>query len=410
MAALATRLDTLGGLAQQCSEVDRLRTALPLLNERVKIAQADVARAQIVLDENTASVATAPLSSVLSEQARQLESLANIGRGLGLREGHCSLCESEISQGQFDQGLQTALTVARQLDAQAVDQVVKERALDTARKELAAAEELHEKRLAELELAKRSVIDFDDRLAAQSLEGENLAGIEKQISTLEAERQTISRDLRLVDTISLDRAIARAANDQEDAKKQIARAEARLGRARLAETRAKAIHDAARRSAAETLDQQLERVLPLMSELYRRLRPHPLWGDIEYSVRGDVQRFLKLQVGEGINPQFVFSSGQRRATGLAFLLSVNLSITWRRWRSILLDDPVQMSTTSERSIFLKCSPIFANLADRLFVRSKTARLQSSCVAGCLRRKERGESTLPLVLIAKGLLRLSKNER
>ena len=104
---------------------------------------------------------------------------------------------------------------------------------------------------------------------------------------------------------------------------------------------AQALHDAARRAAAETLDRRLERVLPLMSELYRRLRPHPWWSDIEYSIRGDVRRFLKLQVGEELNPQFLFSSGQRRATGLAFLLSVNLSLTWSRWESILLDDPVQ---------------------------------------------------------------------
>jgi energy-coupling factor transporter ATP-binding protein EcfA2 len=46
-------------------------------------------------------------------------------------------------------------------------------------------------------------------------------------------------------------------------------------------------------------------------------------------------------VGDGLNPQFLFSSGQRRATGLAFLLSVNLSLAWSRWRTILLDDPVQ---------------------------------------------------------------------
>ena len=78
-----------------------------------------------------------------------------------------------------------------------------------------------------------------------------------------------------------------------------------------------------------------------MSELYRRLRPHPIWRDIEYSIRGDVKRFLKLQVGNELNPQFLFSSGQRRATGLAFLLSVNISLAWSRWRSILLDDPVQ---------------------------------------------------------------------
>lgn len=50
---------------------------------------------------------------------------------------------------------------------------------------------------------------------------------------------------------------------------------------------------------------------------------------------------LKLQVGGDLNPQFLFSSGQRRATGLAFLLSVNLSLAWSRWKTILLDDPVQ---------------------------------------------------------------------
>lgn len=78
-----------------------------------------------------------------------------------------------------------------------------------------------------------------------------------------------------------------------------------------------------------------------MAELYGRLRPHPVWQDIEYSIRGDLRRFLSLQVGAGLNPQFLFSSGQRRATGLAFLLSINLSLAWSRWRSILLDDPVQ---------------------------------------------------------------------
>src|SRR5262249_59861668 len=108
-----------------------------------------------------------------------------------------------------------------------------------------------------------------------------------------------------------------------------------------AESLAQALHDATRRAAGEILDRRLDRVLPLMSELYQRLRPHPVWRNIEYSIRGDVKRFLKLQVGEELNPQFLFSSGQRRATGLAFLLSVNLSLAWSRWKSILFDDPVQ---------------------------------------------------------------------
>src|SRR5882757_3107124 len=50
---------------------------------------------------------------------------------------------------------------------------------------------------------------------------------------------------------------------------------------------------------------------------------------------------LNFSVGDGCNPQFLFSSGQRRAAGLAFLLAVHLSRPWCRWQSLLLDDPVQ---------------------------------------------------------------------
>jgi DNA repair exonuclease SbcCD ATPase subunit len=127
----------------------------------------------------------------------------------------------------------------------------------------------------------------------------------------------------------------------DEARGRLARAQDRAGKARRAEATAGALYDAARRAGSETLDLRLERVLPLMAELYGRLRPHPVWQDIAYSIRGDVRRFLSLQVGDGLNPQFLFSSGQRRATGLAFLLSINLSLAWSRWRTILLDDPVQ---------------------------------------------------------------------
>ena len=51
---------------------------------------------------------------------------------------------------------------------------------------------------------------------------------------------------------------------------------------------------------------------------------------------------MRLTVGEDeLNPRFVFSSGQRRALGLAFLLTVHLSTTWSRWNALILDDPMQ---------------------------------------------------------------------
>lgn len=58
-------------------------------------------------------------------------------------------------------------------------------------------------------------------------------------------------------------------------------------------------------------------------------------------MRGEVRKFLSLSVGDDVNPRFTFSSGQRRAIGLAFLLAVHLSRPWCRLRTLLLDDPVQ---------------------------------------------------------------------
>ena len=89
------------------------------------------------------------------------------------------------------------------------------------------------------------------------------------------------------------------------------------------------------------MDERLASISPLLTELYYRLRPHRYWRSIDYMIRGDVRRFLSLRVGEGLNPQFVFSSGERRAAGLAFLLTVSLSRPWCRWQTLVLDDPVQ---------------------------------------------------------------------
>ena len=98
------------------------------------------------------------------------------------------------------------------------------------------------------------------------------------------------------------------------------------GRARKAEATAQAIYEAARRAAAETLDQRLDRVLPLLSELFRRLRPHPIWREIEYSIHGDVKRFLKLQVGEDILMLQMRSSGFSAQRASNFLRALRPSM------------------------------------------------------------------------------------
>ena len=85
---------------------------------------------------------------------------------------------------------------------------------------------------------------------------------------------------------------------------------------------------------------RIRKLAPLLTELYSRLRPHVDWKNLETKVRGEIQLFLRFDV-DGKNPSLFFSSGQRRAVGLAFLLAVHLGCTWSRLNTLVLDDPVQ---------------------------------------------------------------------
>ena len=338
---IRTKLELVQSLLEQLPEMDRLRASIPELERQVKAADTAFVDAKEDMDRHIANIGAKLESTALSQQASQLESLVSIGRAIGTRDGHCPLCESEISEAKFKYGLDAALDIARQLDAEAVEQTRKERArneakirVSDAKLRLDAANENRRKTLSRID-------NFESSREVADLAGTTFADLTNHVNRLETERVAIVSNLRKIDTSTFEGVLQRVKTYDKGAREQVERVEVRLGRARLAEGRANEIHNAVRRAVAETLDQRLDRVLPLMSELYKRLRPHPVWNDIEYSVRGDVRRFLRLQVGGDVNPQFVFSSGQRRATGLAFLLSINQSIAWSRWRSILLDDPVQ---------------------------------------------------------------------
>jgi chromosome segregation protein len=82
----------------------------------------------------------------------------------------------------------------------------------------------------------------------------------------------------------------------------------------------------------------------LLRELLRQILQsysHVDWPEISYLIRGDTRRFLSLRVGDDLNLRFMFSSGQRRAAGLAFLMAVSLSRPWCLLESLIFDDPVQ---------------------------------------------------------------------
>lgn len=328
-------------LASNWEAVERERKRLPELARNREVASSEVAVATKTVDALRKGDEVSS-STELAKQARDLIALASLGRSLGLRDGHCPLCQSGQDNDHYLAGIAVAEDFAKTLDLKAAEEAQQEQAARAADARLTAARQQLANAEATFVSANTAIQEFDALRQTRDLgDLQTPEQINTRSAHLRQELDAAQRDMRILETLRLNSELERAKQEESRAKERLAAAQERAGRARKAEATAQALHDAARRAAGETLDRRLDRVLPLMSELYRRLRPHPVWRDIEYSIRGDVRKFLKLQVGDELNPQFLFSSGQRRATGLAFLLSVNLSLAWSRWRTVMLDDPVQ---------------------------------------------------------------------
>lgn len=280
--------------------------------------------------------------------AASLSLLVEHGERLGLHDDHCPLCEAHRTSDEFAAGLAAA---RRRIASLASGVQAARDALATAKQNArqrtlvlqttAAAVQAHADELRRLRDQEAAHVDFydqwglDDRFIndpdgleqAISPERDRLIDLERALLALEAS-QAVSRMSSIESNISALRA-------------EIEKLAQAVSQSQNAVTAAREIERSVRRVSAEIIDERLAQISPLLNELYQRLRPHADWRTIDYSIRGDVRRFLSLKVGDGLNPQFVFSSGQRRAAGLAFLLSVHLARAWTPLKSLLLDDPVQ---------------------------------------------------------------------
>ncbi|MDD9732300.1 AAA family ATPase [Mameliella sp. AT18] len=280
--------------------------------------------------------------------AASLTLLVEHGERLGLHEDHCPLCAAHRTSEEFSAGLEAArrriatlssgvqaardaLAAAREaarqpsLDLDAAEEMV--RSHTEAEQRLRAQEEAHVEFFDLNDLDHQFINDVDGLEREIGRERDLLIDLERALHVLDAS-QSVSR----ISSIESDIAGLRSEIDSlADA----------VSQSQSAATAAREIERSVKRVSAEIIDERLAQISPLLNELYQRLRPHADWRTIDYSIRGDVRRFLSLKVGDGLNPQFVFSSGQRRAAGLAFLLSVHLSRGWTPLRSLLLDDPVQ---------------------------------------------------------------------
>lgn len=351
------------------NQIDVLRRShaqLADIGKRLDQVATDEYRANVELTEGELVKAEAEAVTAVEQAARandalrQLEeqgsrnvSLAQLvahGKQVGLRDGQCPLCGAAHAESDFRAHVEK---VEEQIQRESSELNRAARtSTDTARRVVECTTRTERLRA---DLARLTSLEGSLRADFLKLAGEVsslgfsseaepravLAGVASRIQHLQAEAVE-------AESASAVLAYSRAASQVFDlereaalARDQVIAAEKTLTEVSRAHVRAKEAAQTIRRLQGELVDEQLAALSPLLVELYERLRPHVDWRKVRYVLRGDVRRMLSLEVGNGLNPNFVFSSGQRRTAGLAFLLAIYLSRNWCKLRTLMLDDPVQ---------------------------------------------------------------------
>jgi DNA repair exonuclease SbcCD ATPase subunit len=279
--------------------------------------------------------------------ASHLSAIVEHGAILGLDQGRCPLCNAKRTGEEFKAALERARArlSGRSESLRTVAARVEEgkKAVSAADEAIAAAAA----RVVELR-RKRAVVE-EEVAAVRAICAENGFNVEADapealLPLLLTAKEQVAQVERALFVLEASTAIDRVKTldaKVAELKQQSERAAALLSNLEKGVESARQIDASGKTVTNQLLEEQFNTVMPLLQELYRRLRPHPDWLDIEADFGGKVRASLNFVVGGAGNPQFLFSSGQRRAAGLAFLLAIHLSRTWCRLDSLVLDDPVQ---------------------------------------------------------------------
>jgi len=354
------------GVADLRTQVDALLRGLRALEEverRMAEVRTDAFRQDLSKLESSAIAFSEQLQSV-SSQSRQLAGalseyqrtepleasraqLIEHGVRLGLVDGRCPLCGSKVSRESFESHLedlrkhvQSTSAALGALTRQYTDTLENERRI---RRDLEAIQQRITASSGALELLaqQRVQIVAEVNQALGSLEPVSVDELKATIEQKRLALTTLERAVNMLEASQSYQEVVDVERELEAVRQRSDGLSKGLSRTQTARERAQSTADTVHRLSGELMDEQVAALSPLLTELYVRLRPHVDWQEIRYRMRGDVRRFLSLEVGDGLNPRFLFSSGQRRAMGIAFLLAVHLSRSWCRLKTLVLDDPVQ---------------------------------------------------------------------
>jgi chromosome segregation protein len=333
-------------LAERRRAVEALESVTRMADLKKQVEELSTAHAAI----NAALAESQEALKVIQTSQKFISNLAQLHRAgdeLGRQSDHCPLCGSAISEVDFRKHLDAIAAEVASQGSQITRAVEKQSQLRTqeqaVRNQLELAEVSRDRAQAEFDTARRQIESV--QLEMEHLSPEygrfSIADLQielqrtgDQLSAIDQYRRTLAASDQTERIIDLERDLETAKAAAISAEKQIAKI-SRIG------DQIKEAMASLKRIAAEAVEERLAAIKPLFNELYLRLRPHIDWKTVDYAVRGDVRKFLSLRVDDDLNLKFIFSSGQRRATGLAFLISVALSRPWSRLITLVLDDPIQ---------------------------------------------------------------------
>jgi chromosome segregation protein len=283
---------------------------------------------------------------VRSEQAELLEHGERVGL---LPDSRCPLCGSTVADHSFHEHITSVRDQIKNAATEIVNSLAHQtdsiKRRDEALRRRDILKRQHTEHLSHKNVLASLIAETRQQAEAVGLatSDEHLSAdqVRNHIEALRGRTCRLEEGVGWLETSSVTEVVQSLEAELEEAKARANEAFATTSRTEKAIGKLKEAHKITRSLIGEIIDEQLSELSPLIEEIYRRLRPHVEWTSIKYRLRGDVRRMLSFEVGDGLNPSFVFSSGQRRAAGLAFLLAVHLSRPWCEWNSLLLDDPVQ---------------------------------------------------------------------
>ena len=247
-----------------------------------------------------------------NEHAAHMAALLEHGAAVGLQEGHCPLCDAARTEEEFEGALAAVKAQLAEIgdrlsaSSRAVEEarMVASRASDDLALARMRRDELESRRKhleAEISAIREIYVRHNFEATVEvPLQAETLL-VQEQQMLVQLERALLILEssgamdrVRLLETriANLRRMV-----DQEIA--NLSAAEKALEAARQIDTSAKTV-------ANEILAEHFDTVMPLLKELYRRLRPHSEWKEIEVEFGGRVRASSNFSVEGGAKPPVSF--------------------------------------------------------------------------------------------------------